>query len=126
MSSEVTCGERTTATRLFGVVSSWDNVMYLLGLSATAFSIMIMTQGKSASCETSDEGAVPNEHSTDKNSAFRSFLKELHMVLRDEQINVDADDCKDRGKPWNSYHKIDVFPQVSDLRSCHTQGKLLT
>jgi hypothetical protein len=34
------------------------------------------------------------------------------MLLRAEQINVDSDDCKDRGKPWNSYHKIDNFPQV--------------
>ena len=93
--------------------------LYLLGLSVTACATLLYTEGKSASC-TADNGA------DEKKIAFKSFLKELHVLLRTEQINVDADDCKDRGMPENSYHKAAVFPQVGSLfLSCHIHMSLL-
>lgn len=44
---------------------------------------------------------------------FTGFLKELRVLLRKDQINIDCDDCEDRGKPANSYHKSEACPQVT-------------
>jgi len=79
----------------------------LIGISAAIVASLLYTHTDSASC-------AEDVHKTSSESTpnFGLFMRELHMLLRDEQINVDPDDCKDRGKPWNSYHKIDIFPQV--------------
>lgn len=96
--------------------------LYLLGLSISACAAALMcAQGKSsvvfcAAAEEEEGGAAAVEKmDKDENtttSVFKSFLKELHVLLRADQINLDAEDCIDRGKPCNSYHKSDVFPQV--------------
>lgn len=42
----------------------------------------------------------------------RQVIDELKALLRDDQIELDSDELKARGKPWNSYHKSSHFPDV--------------
>lgn len=79
---------------------------------ATFFCSKSLTQSEGNSEGSSVDSATKTTGFRPPTPAFGSFMKELRMLLRAEQINVDSDDCKDRGKPWNSYHKIDNFPQV--------------
>ncbi len=39
-------------------------------------------------------------------------ISELSKVLKADQIDLDREELKQRGKPWNSYHKISSFPNV--------------
>lgn len=75
----------------------------IIGLSCLLFE-----PSQESSC---DEEVEKKEFKANRDR-FGLFLKELQTVLRPDQINTDDDDCKDRGKPWNSYHKIDSVPQV--------------
>jgi hypothetical protein len=98
--------------------------LYLLGLSVTVCATLMFSEKKAASCA-AEEGV--EDKIEDKNALLRSFFKELHVLLREDQINVDSDDCQDRGKPWNSYHKIDIFPQVGEgAHSSHGHLDILT
>ena len=40
------------------------------------------------------------------------FLSELSQEINQAQIDTDQDECQLRGKPWSSYHKLDVYPKV--------------
>ena len=88
--------------------------MYLLGLSVTTCVSLLCNHEGIVSCEDASKVKVEEvrSQSIEKSYSFKLFLKELRMFLRQDQINVDDDDCQDRGKPWNSYHKTDVYPQV--------------
>lgn len=39
-----------------------------------------------------------------------TFRKEIFKVLRSDQIVMNDDECLARGKPWNSYHKVENHP----------------
>lgn len=43
---------------------------------------------------------------------FELFLKQLRSVLSDDDIDLDDDECRQRGKPWNSYHKVNGYPRI--------------
>jgi D-lactate dehydrogenase (cytochrome) len=40
------------------------------------------------------------------------FKRELSMFLLPEQIELDTEERKQRGKPWNSYHKSNYYPEM--------------
>lgn len=46
------------------------------------------------------------------NKSYENFKLELISTLSKDQVNDDMDDCKTRGKPWNSYHKSNTFPNA--------------
>ena len=39
-------------------------------------------------------------------------VSRLKEVLRDDQIELNDDELRARGKPWNSYHKSPNYPNV--------------
>lgn len=43
---------------------------------------------------------------------FELFLTDLQGILTADDIELDEDERKQRGKPWNSYHKVDSYPMV--------------
>ena len=43
---------------------------------------------------------------------FELFVKRLRGVLSDDDIDLDDDECRQRGKPWNSYHKVSGYPRI--------------
>lgn len=43
---------------------------------------------------------------------LQAFIADISTWLSIEQIEVNYEECKQRGKPWNSYHKIDNHPGV--------------
>jgi hypothetical protein len=40
------------------------------------------------------------------------FMRDVAEVLSESQIEIDAEELKQRGKPWNSYHKSDFYPAL--------------
>lgn len=67
---------------------------YILGASIIALGIV----KKYSSCEQSET------------KSFDKFLKELKTTLKDEQIVIDDDECRSRGKPEHSYHSLNTHP----------------
>lgn len=43
---------------------------------------------------------------------FELFLADLQGILSSDDIELDEEERKQRGKPWNSYHKVDSYPRV--------------
>ena len=40
------------------------------------------------------------------------FLQDMSQSLQPDQLEMDIEERKSRGKPWNSYHKTDAYPGV--------------
>jgi D-lactate dehydrogenase (cytochrome) len=53
-----------------------------------------------------------SNESTQTASSIEPLLIELKTVLRSDQIELDIRECKSRGKPWSSFHKISEYPEV--------------
>jgi hypothetical protein len=47
-----------------------------------------------------------------EDNKFKLLKKELLAFLSPDQVNMNHDDCEQRGKPWNSYHKSSHFPKT--------------
>ena len=43
---------------------------------------------------------------------FELFLAGLQGILSSDDIELDEEERKQRGKPWNSYHKVDSYPMA--------------
>lgn len=99
-------GALTTTSAAHASTSSPSGDHYAF-TSAFAFA-SLLTVIASSSCAASDG------LSDDKCEAsnFDLLMRQLVVTLRPDQINIDPDDCKQRGKPWSSYHKCDKSPQV--------------
>jgi hypothetical protein len=63
---------------------------------------------------TADDMSMPHTCTPDNNERenFDSFLSCLKEVVQSEDIEIDEDECRQRGKPWNSYHKVNSYPMV--------------
>lgn len=53
-----------------------------------------------------------NDSNNNYHDNMKSFILELSKELPEDQIDTDQRECKLRGKPWNSYHSLDVYPSV--------------
>jgi D-lactate dehydrogenase (cytochrome) len=47
-----------------------------------------------------------------ENDSVVRFVAELCLDLDPSQVDVSPEECEARGKPWNSYHKEDNYPDV--------------
>ena len=70
----------------------------------------IMQPCQMSSLTDSTEMVVVAENAESEN--FELFLKRLRGVLSDDDIDLDDDECRQRGKPWNSYHKVSGYPRI--------------
>lgn len=48
----------------------------------------------------------------DDTVTFELFLADLQGILSSDDIDLDEEERKQRGKPWNSYHKVDSYPMI--------------
>ena len=84
-------------------------------LSASIFTAVVLSQSVNALCN--DETVVVDDLLLktivleDKN-LFEKFLHELRTVLSEDQIELDEEECRLRGKPWSSYHTVTGCPRV--------------
>ena len=62
---------------------------------------------------TADDLLIPHICAPDnERENFESFLSCLKEVVQSEDIEIDEDECRQRGKPWNSYHKVSSYPRI--------------
>jgi hypothetical protein len=45
-------------------------------------------------------------------SRYQALQQELSKFLNEDQIDSDEEECIQRGKPWNSYHKVENHPRL--------------
>lgn len=91
--------KQRTALRVFN--SSFITAIFLLATACKEQS-------------TADDMSMPHAHSPDNEERenFDSFLSCLKDVVQLEDIEIDEDECRQRGKPWNSYHKVSSYPRI--------------
>jgi hypothetical protein len=66
----------------------------------------------SSECVSEDEILKPPTTSASFPTQLALLEKELHAFLNDDQIETDVEERKQRGKPWNSYHRISTYPDM--------------
>ena len=87
-------------------------------LSASLFTAVVLSQSVNALCN--DETVVVDDLLLKRGGTlvledkdlFEKFLHELRTVLSDDQIELDEEECRLRGKPWSSYHTVTGCPRV--------------
>mmetsp|Transcript_30234 Transcript_30234/g.50577 ORF Transcript_30234/g.50577 Transcript_30234/m.50577 type:complete len:426 (-) Transcript_30234:1340-2617(-) len=45
------------------------------------------------------------------NFRYEAFHQEVRQFLEEHQIDADEEECKERAKPWNSYHESKFYPK---------------
>ncbi len=105
-----TTGKRVKQTIVFSQAHKWKNFHgnegfnfgIWLGITggAVLFSSIFPTV---SSCE------AENAHNQYRISRL---VEDLKVFLRDDQLEQDLNERKLKGKPWNSYHRVDNFPHL--------------
>jgi hypothetical protein len=92
----------TSNNILTSTYTKFHSIEYNLSwLSCLFFSLCLITKSH---CD-------DDKNSNKLNLLSIEFMKELHIVLKYDQIETDEDECASRGKPWNSYHSVRSNPQ---------------
>ncbi len=109
-----------------GVVRQWcrgskfgSSKMPQILLAVVTCGYLFTSQNKSTLLHSEEEKICPeglmnwlNLDDSSRKVNFDAFYKELTQVLKPEQIEINIEELKQRGKPWNSYHKINAHPDV--------------
>ena len=43
---------------------------------------------------------------------YEQLLSQLRERLKENQIEIDLEECKSRAKPWSSYHRLNTYPRA--------------
>ena len=87
-------------------------------LSASIFTTFVLSQSVDALCNDEKVTVDDLRQKTDEiivlqdKDHFENFLCELRGVLSEDQIELDEEECRLRGKPWSSYHTVTGCPRV--------------
>ena len=93
-------------------------------VAALAMAVILCTNdsncsGISASSSGSAQSSknIKNDSSTtstddDPTALPTAFLVELRKLLPSDHIEEDIEALKQRGKPWNSYHRLASYPRI--------------
>jgi hypothetical protein len=106
------CWSRIQVSRGFYYQSKQRTAPRVFNSSAiTAFVLLASVCNERS---TADEMSIPHTCTPDNNERenFGSFFSCLKEVVPSEDIEIDEDECRQRGKPWNSYHKVSSYPMI--------------
>ncbi len=83
------------------------NLKSLVALFAIAFPVISIESSENSkncsSCNTNKD----NNKGSEKTAAFEKALIGFQSSLQENQIELDVETLKAKGKPWSSYHSID-------------------
>lgn len=110
-------GSRSTVAVMSGRYQQYSGstgrVPVLCGLAALACTTMMTIKQAESEAECNHNNASSISSSSSKvQSSVDMLVSELRQLLKDEQIELDLEERKQRGKPWNSYHKVDNYPHL--------------
>ena len=82
-------------------------------LSTSVISAFVLSKSDVPSCNSEALDVKVDDQVVLKDKyLFDKFLDELRGVLPEDQIELDEDECRLRGKPWSSYHTVTGCPRV--------------
>ena len=98
--------------------SNPDSTNSLLA-ATTVFAVAAILCTNDSSCNSSAHNSTsiknadsPTSTDDDPTALPTAFLVELHKLLPSDQIEDHIESLKQRGKPWNSYHRLASYPRI--------------
>ena len=98
--------------------SNPDSINSLLA-ATTVFAVAAILCTNDSSCSSSAHNSAsiknvdsPTSTDDDPTALPTDFLVELHKLLPSDQIEDHIESLKQRGKPWNSYHRLASYPRI--------------
>ena len=103
--------------------SNRGNGICIIGASAVAALLMSIPDMSTCTAIVNSEGTstivaaeslivTDASNLTEDKINSEKFLSALRRIVGEDQIELDDEECKQRGKPWSSYHKIVGHPRV--------------
>jgi hypothetical protein len=120
-----TVGKRASSTNNGSAASSSSRFKLVVPLALVTLSL--------TTASTAHQQQQLQNEQQHSSSDISVFVAEMRSLLGEENVETDLQELMQRGKPWNSYHKIDnhpgviVFPQSTEdvsaiLKACSKHG----
>jgi D-lactate dehydrogenase (cytochrome) len=118
-------GKRASSTKNGSAALSFSRFKLVVPLALVTFSLTT-----DSTAHQQQQLQKEQQHSS---ADISVFVAEMGLLLGEENVETDLQELMQRGKPWNSYHKIDnhpgviVFPQSTEdvsaiLKACSKHG----
>jgi D-lactate dehydrogenase (cytochrome) len=109
-------------TRPVAVAQVWSSTngtqhresLWGYGWAAILTTMVILSQQQFLVAQCAEKGEKAEGSLVVEKPAFPldEFLQRLRSIVTTDQIDLDEQERRSKGKPWNSYHTVDAFPHV--------------